>query len=214
MGRFWKRGGLGTRQSAGNNLWSVHTFSEIDRYPLRPGFKAATDIFLALLGSASIKALQCLSETKTHLVDQILYKLLPRITLHCPIQRIKQIQHTRRNNRRLHLLSRPLCIPHALLEIVICIRFIFQWSACQSWQLAVVAIVEDCLTPTSAYPRIREERRTKYCPSAAKLLANPFPPSVSMIGYVAKEEARCSPSVKSVSPVSAIFCTESSAALS
>ena len=212
MGRFWKRGGLDIRQLAGNNLWTVHTFSEIDGYPLRPGFKAATDIFLALLRSASVTALQTVFNT--HLVDQILDKLLPRLPLNRPIQRIKQIQHTRRNNRSLHLLPSPLCIPHALLEIVICIRFIFQWSACQSWQLAVVAIVEDCLTPTSACLRIREERRTKYCPSAAKLLANPFPPSVSMIGYVAKEEARCSPSVKSVSPVSAILCTESSAALS
>lgn len=48
----------------------------------------------------------------------------------------------------------------------------------------------------------------------AKLSANPIPPSVSMIGQVANELARCPPSVTSVSAVCDILVTESPAASS
>ena len=54
----------------------------------------------------------------------------------------------------------------------------------------------------------------KYCPSATKLEARPEPPQVSMMGYVAKEEARCSPSVTRVSPVCDVLVMLSSAARS
>ncbi|CAK9863650.1 unnamed protein product [Sphagnum jensenii] len=53
----------------------------------------------------------------------------------------------------------------------------------------------------------------KNCPSPASLSANPVPASVSVIGYVAKLDFRCSPSVTIASPVASNRLMESSAAL-
>lgn len=90
-------------------------------------------------------------------------------------------------------MPRPLRIPDTLLEIIVCICLVFQGSGGQTWELTVVAVVEDCLQMTwgqpekgggegGKEPRKGDGERTKYCPSAAKLLASPAPPNVSIMG--------------------------------
>ena len=60
----------------------------------------------------------------------------------------------------------------------------------------------------------RDGEHKTYWPSVARFEASPVPPKVSVMGYVANELARCSPSVIRVSPVLAMLTSESSAALS
>jgi hypothetical protein len=54
----------------------------------------------------------------------------------------------------------------------------------------------------------------KYWPSAARLSARPVPASVSVIGYVAKLDSRCSPSVTTGWPVASSRLIESAPASS
>ena len=131
----------------------------------------------------------------THLVNHVLQELVHRIPLHSTVQGMQKIQHTRRNNCLLHGVTMRKW--HALLEVVVRIGLILQRTTRQPWKLSMVAL----------------SKIAKYCPSAARLDARPLPPGVSMIGYVANEEARCSPSVTSISPVLAMFDSESSVAL-
>lgn len=147
-----------------------------------------------------------------HSFTRCLHECLPRIPLHGPIQRIQQIQHTRRNDRLLHPMAFVWHTDTAFLKFSYAyVLLIPQQTALEPWQLPTMAVCRrrspDSYISHQHQPsrnrthhrdrspalsdvaqrgrhkrgerggaeRKRNIKRTKYCPSAAKIIRQPFP---------------------------------------